>query len=155
MSVKATPKDTPRPVRRAANRDAAMLNPDAPDRQFTIGELAEAFGVTTRAIRFYESKGLIAPPRRGVARCYSRRERARLKLIQRGKNLGFSLEEIRDWLALYDADPNHITQARVMLQRADEAIDDMLKKRADIERAIKDLRDIKAMAQEHLKAHEG
>ncbi len=132
-----------------------MLNPDAPDRQFTIGELAEAFGVTTRAIRFYESKGLIAPPRRGVARCYSRRERARLKLIQRGKNLGFSLEEIRDWLALYDADPNHITQARVMLQRADEAIDDMLKKRADIERAIKDLRDIKAMAQEHLKAHEG
>jgi DNA-binding transcriptional MerR regulator len=155
MSVKATPKDTQRPVRRAANRDVAMLNPDAPDRQFTIGELAEAFGVTTRAIRFYESKGLIAPPRKGVARCYSRRERARLKLIQRGKNLGFSLEEIRDWLALYDADPNHITQARVMLQRADEAIDDMLKKRADIERAIKDLRDIKAIAQEHLKTHEG
>lgn len=156
MTVKASPsKDVSRTARRPVNRDAAMLNPDAPDRQFTIGELAEAFGLTTRAIRFYESKGLIAPPRKGVARCYSRRERARLHLIQRGKNLGFSLEEIRDWLALYDADPNHLTQARVMARRADQALDDLIKKRADIDRAIKDLKDIKAMAVNHLKAHEG
>lgn len=150
-----TTKDTPRTTRRPANgHDAAMLNPDAPDRLFTIGELAEAFGVTTRAIRFYESRGLISPPRKGVARCYSRRERARLKLIQRGKNLGFSLEEIRDWLALYDADPNHITQARVMLVKVDSAVEDLLKKRADIERALKDLREIKALAVNHLKEHE-
>ena len=131
-----------------------MLNPDAPDRLFTIGELADAFGLTTRAIRFYESKGLIAPPRKGVARCYSRRERARLQLIQRGKNLGFTLEEIRDWLALYDADPNHITQARVMMIKVDLAVADLIKKRADIERAIKDLREIKTIAVEHLKSHE-
>jgi DNA-binding transcriptional MerR regulator len=148
-----TTKTLPRPARRPAPSDAAMLNPDSPDRLFTIGELAEAFGVTTRAIRFYESKGLIAPPRKGVARCYSRRERARLKLIQRGKNLGFSLEEIRDWLELYDADPNHLTQARVMVERADEAIADLVKKRADIDRAIKDLRDIKALAVDHIEKH--
>lgn len=148
-----TTKSMPRTARRPVDRDVAMLNPDAPDRQFTIGELATAFGLTTRAIRFYETKGLITPPRKGVARCYSRRERARLKLIQRGKNLGFSLEEIRDWLELYDADPNHLTQARVMAKRADEAITELHKKRADIDRAMKDLRDIKAMALDHIDRH--
>ena len=135
--------------------DIEMLNPDSPDRHFTIGELADAFGLTTRAIRFYESKGLIAPPRKGKARSYSRRERARLKLIQRGKNLGFSLEEIRDWLQLYDADPNHVTQAKVLLARVEETIEEMTKKRADIERALKDLREIKTITVNHLKAHGG
>lgn len=149
-----TIRDIPRALKRA-NADAAMLNPDAPDRQFSIGELAEAFGVTTRAIRFYEAKGLISPPRKGKARCYSRRERARLKLIQQGKNLGFSLEEIRDWLALYDADPNHVTQAKVLIAKVDTAIDDLARKRADIERALKDLREIRLIAVNHLKAHEG
>ena len=135
--------------------DAEMLNPDSPDRHFTIGELADAFGLTTRAIRFYESKGLITPPRKGKARSYSRRERARLKLIQRGKNLGFSLEEIRDWLQLYDADPNHVTQAKALIAKVDETIDEMTKKRADIERALKDLREIKIIAVNHLKTHGG
>lgn len=141
--------------RRRSKSDVTLLDPAAPDRSFTIGELAGAFGVTTRAIRFYEQKGLIAPPRKGVARSYSRRDRARLLLIQRGKNLGFSLEEIRDWLALYDADPNHITQARVLIVKVDEAIDDLVKKRADTDRALKDLREIKAIAVNHLKTHEG
>jgi DNA-binding transcriptional MerR regulator len=156
MPLKDAPaKDGPRTARRAADPDAAMLDPDAPDRMFTIGELAEAFGMTTRAIRFYEAKGLITPPRKGVARSYSRRERARLHLIQRGKNLGFSLGEIKEWLALYDSDPNHLQQARVLLRRSDEAITDLMKKRADIDRALKDLREIKAIAANHLKTHEG
>ena len=76
-------------------------------------------------------------------------------VLQRGNNLGFSLEEIRDWLALYDADPNHLMQARAMVERADQALNDLVQKRADIDRAIKDLKDIKAMAVNHLKAHEG
>jgi DNA-binding transcriptional MerR regulator len=147
-----TIRDVPRLQKRPMS-DPTMLNPDEVDRQFTIGELAEAFGVTTRAIRFYESKGLISPPRKGVARSYSRRERARLSLIQRGKNLGFSLEEIRDWLALYDADPNHITQARVLIEKVEAAVEDLTKKRADLDRAIKDLREIKNLAVNHLKAH--
>src|SRR5207244_125075 len=79
------------------------------DRLYTIGELADELNVTTRAIRFYEAKGLIAPARRGVARSYSRRDRARLMLILRGKNLGFTLEEIAQYLMLYDADPAQIT----------------------------------------------
>ncbi len=148
-------KDGPRKKARDDMPDAAMLDPQAPDRQFTIGELAEAFGLTTRAIRFYESKGLISPPRKGVARSYTRRERARLHLIQRGKNLGFSLEEIRDWLALYDADPNHLTQARAVIQRVEDTITDLMKKRADIDRALKDLRDIKTIALNHLDRHDG
>jgi DNA-binding transcriptional MerR regulator len=150
MTVKALSRNG-----RRKTEDAAMLDPADPDRQFTIGELAEAFGLTTRAIRFYESKGLITPPRKGHARAYSRRERARLKLIQQGKNLGFSLEEIREWLELYDADPNHVTQARALVTRVDVAVDDLLKKKADIERALKDLREIRQLAINHLKAHEG
>ena len=149
-----TVRDIPRQQKRTSN-DAAMLNPAAPDRQFTIGELADAFGVTTRAIRFYEAKGLISPPRKGHARAYSRRERARLRLIQQGKNLGFSLEEIRDWLELYDADPNHVTQAKVLIVKVDSAIEDLNQKRADIERALKDLREIRLIAVNHLKTHEG
>lgn len=149
-----TMRDHPRPLRRPVT-DAALLDPDAPDRHFTIGELAEAFGLTTRAIRFYESKGLISPPRKGRARSYSRRERARLKLITQGKNLGFSLEEIRDWLELYDADPNHVTQAKVLVAKVDTVIEDMARKRADIERALKDLREIRLIAINHLKAHAG
>jgi DNA-binding transcriptional MerR regulator len=78
--------------------ERARRAPDDTNRQFTIGELATEFGVTTRTIRFYESKGLISPARRGVARAYSRRDRARLKLILRGKNLGFSLEAIAAYL---------------------------------------------------------
>ena len=148
-----TVRDMPRQSKRAA--DAAMLDPEAPDRSFTIGELAEAFGVTTRAIRFYEAKGLITPPRKGKARSYSRRERARLKLIQQGKNLGFSLEEIRDWLQLYDADPNHLTQAQVLVAKVDTAIDDLAKKRADIERALRDLREIRLLAINHINTHQG
>ena len=148
-----TVRDMPRPAKRVA-ADAALLNPDSPDRQFTIGELAEAFGVTTRAIRFYETKGLISPPRKGKARTYSRRERGRLKLIQQGKNLGFSLEEIREWLELYDADPNHVMQAKVLIGKLDMALDELGRKRADIDRALKDMREIRQIAVNHLKTHE-
>ena len=70
-------------------------------------------------------------------------------------NLGFTVEDVAQYLALYDADPNHITQARVMLVKVDLAVEDLLKKRTDIERALKDLREIKALATNHLKEHVG
>lgn len=154
MHTAMTVKALSRAGRSKRTDDAAMLDPADPDRQFTIGELADAFGLTTRAIRFYESKGLIAPPRNGHARTYSRRERARLKLIQQGKNLGFSLEEIREWLELYDADPNHVTQAKALVTRVDIAMQDLVRKKVDIERAMKDLREIQQLAFNHLKAHQ-
>jgi DNA-binding transcriptional MerR regulator len=121
------------------------------DRLYTIGELAAELAVTTRTIRFYESKGLISPARRGVARCYSRRDRARLMLILRGKNLGFSLETIGEYLKLYDADPAHIAQTQMLLSRVEEAIDNLQTKRADLDRTLKELKDIRAQCVEHLK----
>jgi DNA-binding transcriptional MerR regulator len=121
-----------------------------PERLYTIGELAEELAVTTRAIRFYEAKGLIAPARRGVARSYSRRDRARLLLILRGKNLGFSLEEIAQYLALYDADPAQVAQTRMLLTRIEAAIEDLQMKRADLDRTLRELKDIRAQCVQHL-----
>src|SRR5262245_46778809 len=134
-------------------RQRANPEPAAPEetRLYTIGELATEFAVTTRAIRFYESKGLIAPARRGVARSYSRRDRARLKLILRGKNLGFSLEAIGEYLKLYDADPAHIAQTQMLLAGVEEAIEDLQTKRADLDRTLKELKDIRAQCVEHLR----
>ena len=111
--------------------------------------------VTTRAIRFYEAKGLIAPVRRGAQRSYSRRDRARLKLILRGKNLGFSLEEVAQYLKLYDADPSQIAQTQMLLARIERAIDDLQLKRADIDRTLKELKEIRAQCTEHLGAGDG
>jgi DNA-binding transcriptional MerR regulator len=125
-------------------------NPDDANRQFTIGELAAEFGVTTRTIRFYEAKGLISPARRGVARAYSRRDRARLKLILRGKNLGFSLEAIAAYLKLYDADPSQMAQTQMLLAGVEDAIEDLQAKRADLDRTLKELREIRAECVEHL-----
>jgi DNA-binding transcriptional MerR regulator len=123
---------------------------DEGTRLHTIGALADEFNVTTRTIRFYESKGLISPTRRGAARAYSRRDRARLKLILRGKNLGFSLEEIAEYLKLYDADPAQIAQTQMLLSGVDRTIEDLQLKRADLDRTLKELRDIRLQCVEHL-----
>ena len=125
---------------------------DENDRLYTIGELATELDVTTRAIRFYEAKGLIAPARRGIARSYTRRDRARLKLILRGKNLGFSLDEIARYLMLYDTDPSQNAQTQHLPTRIEVAIDDLQEKRADIERTLKELKEIRAQCQSHLAA---
>ena len=120
-------------------------------RLYTIGELASELDVTTRTIRFYESRRLIAPARRGVARSYSRRDRARLKLILRGKNLGFSLEAIAEYLKLYDADPAHIAQTQMLLGGVESLIEDLQAKRADLDRTLKELKDIRTKCIEHLR----
>lgn len=134
-------------------RQRANPEPAEPDesRLYTIGELAAELAVTTRTIRFYESKGLVAPARRGAARCYSRRDRARLMLILRGKNLGFSLEAIGEYLKLYDADPAHIAQTQMLLAGVEEAIEKLQTKRADLDRTLKELKDIRAECVEHLR----
>lgn len=83
----------------------------------TVSQLAAALEVTPRAIRFYEAKGLITPSRAGSMRVYTRRAQARMKLILRGKRLGFSLREIAEFLDLYDADPSHHTQMKRLLEQ--------------------------------------
>jgi DNA-binding transcriptional MerR regulator len=117
---------------------------------FSIGALALDLGITTRAIRFYESKGLITPSRKGSNRIYSRRDRARLQLIMRGKNLGFSLEDSAEFLALYDADPSQLAQTRLLLGKVEAHIDDLQKKRADLDRTLRDLKEIRGMCVRHL-----
>jgi len=108
---------------------------------FTITQLAEEFRITPRAIRFYEDKQLLRPERQGLSRVYSRRDRARLRLILRGKRLGFSLAEIREMLDLYDLGDGQVEQLRVTLKAAQRRLDHLESQRRDLNEAIRELRD--------------
>jgi DNA-binding transcriptional MerR regulator len=129
----------------------SMGEDDADVTLYSIGDLAGEFAISTRTIRFYEIKGLIAPRRVGANRVYSKRDRARLLLILRGKRLGFSLDEVAEYLNLYDADPNHIAQTRLLLQKVENAIADLEQKRQDIEKTLGELKEIRQLAIRKLK----
>lgn len=103
---------------------------------FTIRDLAREFGVTARTLRFYEEKELLAPQRQGQERLYSRRDRARLKLVLMGKRVGFSLEEIRSMLDLYDLGDGRVTQLKVSYARFNERIERLKQQRQEIDEAI-------------------
>ncbi|MEE9596401.1 MAG: MerR family DNA-binding transcriptional regulator [Acidiferrobacterales bacterium] len=111
---------------------------------YTIGELAQEFEVTTRAIRFYEDQGLLSPARNGQARVYSARDRVRLKLVLRGKRLGFSLGEIGGMLDLYDADPSEVGQLQYFVSKLDERRAQLNQQQQDIQVTLKELDDIEA-----------
>ena len=113
---------------------------------FAIADLAREFGISTRAIRFYETKGLLSPERVGATRIFRRRDRARLILILRGKRLGFSLRDISDYLSLYDA--NRSQQVNLLAEKVDERIALLERQRADLETTISELREIKKLADE-------
>ncbi|MBB4052666.1 DNA-binding transcriptional MerR regulator [Devosia subaequoris] len=115
---------------------------------FAIAELAREFGISTRAIRFYESKGLLSPERVGATRIFRKRDRARLILILRGKRLGFTLRDISDYLSLYDAD--RAQQVNLLADKVDERLALLERQRDDLETTIRELREIKQLAQERL-----
>jgi DNA-binding transcriptional MerR regulator len=115
---------------------------------FAIADLAREFGISTRAIRFYESKGLLSPERLGATRIFRRRDRARLILILRGKRLGFSLRDISDYLSLYDADRKE--QVTLLAEKVDERIALLERQRNDLETTISELREIKKLADERV-----
>ena len=117
----------------------------ADERRFTIRDLAEEFGCTHRTIRFYEDEGLLKPRRDGQSRIFSGRDRARLSLILRGRRLGFSLAEIGEMLDLYDADPGHVRQLTVALERGRARIAQLERQRADIEAALTELKQMEAI----------
>lgn len=115
---------------------------------FSIADLANEFGISTRAIRFYESKGLLSPERVGATRIFRKRDRARLILILRGKRLGFTLRDISDYLSLYDADRTQ--QVSLLAGKVDERIALLERQRDDLETTISELREIKHLAKERL-----
>ena len=116
---------------------------------FAIADLAREFGISTRAIRFYESKGLLAPERVGGARIFRRRDRARLILILRGKRLGFSLRDISDYLGLYDTQ-SQTAQVALLVGKVDERLHLLEAQLADLETTIGELREIRKLANERL-----
>lgn len=112
------------------------------DRFYTVTELAVELGVTARAIRFYEDKGLIRPGRAGATRVYTHREHGRMQLILRGKRLGFSLREIKEFLDLYDVDPEHDEQKRLLLRGVRDRIRQLRTMNTALTRTLEELQAI-------------
>jgi DNA-binding transcriptional MerR regulator len=110
------------------------------DITYTITDLAHEFKVTARAIRFYEDKGLLHPSRQGMMRVYTKRDRARLLLILRGKRLGFSLAEIREMIDLYDLGDGRMEQLTLTLKRSRDRLAALETQQQDIEDAITQLK---------------
>jgi DNA-binding transcriptional MerR regulator len=118
---------------------------------YSISELAHEFALTTRAIRFYEDEGMLAPERRGRARIYRERERVRLKLILRGKRLGFSLLEIRELLDLYEVGRNERAQLAMFIEMLGERRARLLQQKDDIDAVLAEIDGVERECRRRLK----
>jgi DNA-binding transcriptional MerR regulator len=127
---------------------------DDANRLYSIGDLASEFGVSPRAIRFYEDQGLLRPQRIGGNRVYNYGDRVRLILVLRGKRLGFSLSDIKELLDLYDVDPQHLEQLRGALAKGRQRIAELERQRTEITETLKELRELEAMALARLEEKE-
>ena len=127
----------------------ASIAPRVDRDAFTITDLSAEFGVTARALRFYEDEGLIAPERRGTARIYSDRDRARLAWILRGKRVGFSLAEIREMIDLYDIGDGRRAQRAVTAERCRARISLLESQKQDLDAAIAELNQFVTLLASH------
>ena len=116
------------------------------DKLYSITELAEEFDITPRAIRFYETKNLLAPQRAGATRVYNYRDRARLMLVLRGKRLGFSLEDIKEYIDLYDADRSRTEQLAHLMLVGRRRIKELEQQLQDVQTTLQELRTIEQEA---------
>lgn len=109
-------------------------------RTYTIRDLTKEFSVTARTLRFYEQEGLLSPERRGQARIYCGRDRARLTLILRGRRVGFSLAEIREILDLYDLGDGGVAQLEHSRKKFAQRIDELEQQKKDIDESVAELK---------------
>src|SRR4030095_6918098 len=123
---------------------------DVERRYYSIGEMCDAFGVTARALRFCEDEDLISPERRGTTRLYTDRDRARLTWILRGKSVGFSLNDIRELLDLYDLGDQRQPQMVAPLERCRERGAVLERQKVDIDATIAELSEFCAFLNERL-----
>lgn len=119
---------------------------------YSIGELAREFDITTRSIRFYEDQGLILPTRKGQTRIYNQRDRVRLKLILRGKRLGFSLAETGRLFELYDADKSSATQLKTIMDLISNKKNDLNQQLEDIQAVLIELTGLETNCQKALES---
>ncbi len=117
---------------------------------YSIAQLSKEFEISTRTIRFYESKSLLNPARAGSTRVFNRRDRARLILILRGKRLGFSLKEIEEYLSLYDSGNSQHAQVEKLLEMVDKRLGLLNEQMNDLKITISELKQIKKLTKERL-----
>jgi DNA-binding transcriptional MerR regulator len=131
---------------------ATEAGPTGPtERTWTVGELADELGITTRTLRFYEAEGLVTPARSGSARIYDHRDRARIRLILRGKRFGMSLAEIREIVDMYDgAASSERRQLETLLARLDEITSDLTARQRDLKRTMVEVGEVAQQCRDRL-----
>ena len=128
----------------------------AKERTWTVGELADDLGVTTRTLRHYEAEGLVAPRRSGVNRVYTVRDRARLRLILRGRRFGMTLAECREIVDMYDgAESSEQRQLTTLLGRLDEIAADLRRRQVDLRRTLAEVGDVAEQCRRRLAELDG
>jgi DNA-binding transcriptional MerR regulator len=133
------------------NAMTAATEASRADQTWSVGELADQLGITTRTLRFYEAEGLITPARAGSARIYDHRDRARIRLILRGKRFGMSLSEIREIVDMYDgAASSERRQLETLLARLDEITADLTARQRDLNRTMSEVGEVAQQCRDRL-----
>ena len=139
----------------SVNADKANLSVSYKRKLYSISDLSKEFDVTTRAIRFYEDAGLLTPLRQGRNRYYTVRDRTRLKLVLRGKRLGFSLNEIGEMFRLYDSEPGEVAQLNHILDKITDKINLLERQLEDIQIVMQELQEFRQQCRERLEQMSG